>query len=121
MNTLNPSFYLGPDQIWPAFSDCIQAVGHHIISHGRIWATSEPARSRFPECLLDLFTVSMRSQYATSVLIKTAYVFEARIQRTCDQFGIDDGKNGPKQRAEKKWCLSGDHRENESVNQERHE
>ncbi len=47
VNTLNPSFYLGPDQVWPAFSDCIQAEGHHIIGHGRIWAISEPARGRF--------------------------------------------------------------------------
>lgn len=67
VNTLNPSFYLGPDQVWPAFSDCIQAVGHHIIGHGRIWATSEPACGRFLKCLLDLFTVNMRSQYAKSV------------------------------------------------------
>jgi hypothetical protein len=68
VNTLNPSFYLGPDQVWPAFSDCIQAEGHHIIGHGRIWATSEPACVGFLKCLLDLFTVSMRSQYAASVL-----------------------------------------------------
>jgi hypothetical protein len=53
--------------------------------------------------------------------VKKAYVFEARIQRTCDHFGINDGKNVPKQRAEEKWCLGGYHRENESVNQERHE
>ena len=67
VNTLNPSFYLGPDQVWPAFSDCIQAEGHHIIGHGRIRATSEPACGRFLKCLLDLFTVNMRSQYTTSV------------------------------------------------------
>ena len=55
------------------------------------------------------------------VSVKAAYVFEARIQRSCDQFGIDDGKNGPEQRAEEKWCLGGNHRENEPVNQEGHE
>jgi hypothetical protein len=67
VNTLNPSFYLGPGQVWPAFSDCIQAEGHHIIGHGRIGATSEPACGRFLKRLLDLFTVNMRSQYTTSV------------------------------------------------------
>jgi hypothetical protein len=74
VNTLNPSFYLGPDQVWPAFSDCIQAEGHHIIGHGRIWTTSEPACGRFLKCLLDLFTVSVRSQYATSVLRRHTYL-----------------------------------------------
>ena len=68
VNTLNPSFYLGPDQVWAAFSDCIQAVGHHIIGHGRIWATSKPTRGRFLKCVLDLITVSARSQYATLVI-----------------------------------------------------
>ena len=54
VNTLNPSFRLRSDQVWPALSKCIQSEGHHIIGHGRIWAPSEPACGRFLERVLDL-------------------------------------------------------------------
>lgn len=102
VNTLNPSFNLGPDQVWPAFSDCIQAVGHHIIGHGRIWAASEPACVRFLKCLLDLCTASMRSQYATSVLrrhtcFRLAFSGPAiSLASTVEKMGLSSGrrKNG---------------------------
>lgn len=102
VNTLNPSFYLGPDQVRAAFSDCIQAEGHHIIGHGRIWATSEPARGRFLKCLLDLFTVSVRSQYATSELRRHTYLRLAfsgpatTLVSTMEKMGLSSGrrKNG---------------------------
>ncbi len=60
VDTLNPSFRLGPNQVWPTLSEYIQTKGHHIIGHGWIWATSEPARGRFLKCLLDLYTLGMR-------------------------------------------------------------
>ena len=101
VNTLNPSLYLGPDHVWPAFSGCIQAEGHHIIGHGRIWATSEPACGRFLKCLLDLFTVSM-TQYATSVLrrhtcLRLAFSGAAiSLVSTMEKMGLSSGrrKNG---------------------------
>lgn len=102
MKTLNPSLYMRPGQVWPAFSDGIQAIGHHIIGHGRIWATSEPARGGFLECLLNLFTVSMRSHYATSVLRRHTYLRLAfsgpatTLASTMEKMGLSSGrrKNG---------------------------
>jgi hypothetical protein len=102
VNTFNPSLYLGPDQVRSAFSDRIQAEGHHIISHGRIWTTGEPACGRFLECLLDLFAVSMRSKYATSVLRLHTYLRLAfsgpaiTLASTMEKMGLSSGrrKNG---------------------------
>jgi hypothetical protein len=91
-DTLNPGFRLRPDQVWPTLGDSNQAEGHHIIGHGRICATSEPACGRFLKCVLDL---TMGHEIANMPGLKVAHVFEARIQRTGDQFGIEHGKDGP--------------------------
>ncbi|KAH9006437.1 hypothetical protein EDB86DRAFT_727717 [Lactarius hatsudake] len=49
VNTLDPSLRLWSKQVRHASSDGIEAEGHHIIGHCRVWATCEPPSRRLVE------------------------------------------------------------------------